>query len=329
MRPFQRFPSRPILDAVCRGCSFSLLLRRAGVLLGAVGLLLVLARCDWSTEPVEEQSLVVEAFLETNRPLPALTLRQTQSLSSADSLGEPATEAEVSLVLGDRTVPYTESRSKPGRYVPTTDTVASPQTPWTLTVHWHGTTARAEGLTPPPIEVQEVCVDVPDTPVRAVQVDSLRRDSLDIPADQGYLYPIDVTVQWADPPPATGTRYWVRTQLRPDASPFPSEVVEFFLEPAKIQREDRFARRTDARQWKGVYAVPVDSSDAPLPEHDLTTALVRGDTAFASFAQTRTDPDRREPLSNVEGALGVALGVSVDSLTHTIGPEVEPCRKSP
>lgn len=294
-----------------------------------MGLLLVLARCDWTTDPAEKQSLVVEAFLETGEPLSALTLRQTQSLSSADSLAEPAAGAdEVTLVLGDRTVPYT-TESTAGRYRPDTSVIVPPQTPWALTVRWNGTTARAEGFTPPPIAVQEVCVDVPDAPVRAVQVDSLRRDSLDIPADQGYLYPIDVTVEWADPSSGVAASHWVRAQLRPDASPFPSEVVEFFLEPAEIQREDRFDRQTGARQWQGVYAVPVDSSDAPLPEHDLTTALVRGDTAFASFAQTRTDPDRREPLSNVDGALGVALAISIDSLERTIRPGSKLCRASP
>ena len=283
-----------------------------------------LVRCDWSTQPAPEQSLVIEAFLETGTPLPPLTLRQTQPLSSSDSLGPPATGAEATLVLDGRTVRYTESG--PGRYVPDTALVVPPRTPWRLTVRWAGTTARAEGRTPPPVEVQEVCVDVPEEPVRAVQVDSLRRDSLDIPADQGYLYPITVTVQWTDAPPPVPATYWVRAQLRPDASPFPSEVVEFFLEPAAIQREDRFEQRNGTRHWQGVYAVPVDSSEAFLPEHDLTTALVRGDTAFASFAQTRTDPDRREPLSNVDGALGVALAVAVDSLTRTIGPETNPCQ---
>lgn len=303
---------------MCRGCPLYILLRRTGLLLGLVGLLLVLARCDWTTEPAEEESLVVETFLETSRPLPPIILRQTQSLSSADSLSAPASGAdEVTLVLGDSTVPYTTT-SAPGRYEPKKAVNVPPQTPWNLTVQWDGTTARAEGVTPHAIEVQQVCATVPDTAVRAVQVDSLRRDSLDIPSNQGYLYPINVTVQWTDPSPTMAETYWVRTQLRPDASPFPSEVVEFFLEPARIRPEAQFASQTDERQWRGVYAVPVDSSEAPLPEHELTTALVRGDTAFASFAQTRLDPDRREPLSNVEGALGVALAVSVDSLSRDI-----------
>jgi hypothetical protein len=56
---------------------------------------------------------------------------------------------------------------------------------------------------------------------------------------------------------------------------------------------------------------------------------VRGDTAFASFAQTRTDPDRREPLSNVDGALGVALGVAVDSLSRVVESDVDRCVTAP
>jgi hypothetical protein len=65
-----------------------------------------------------------------------------------------------------------------------------------------------------------------------------------------------------------------------------------------------------------------------LPRHNLTTALVRGDTAFAAFAQTRTDPDRREPISNVDGALGIATAVSVDSLVRSVEPGMLRCRSA-
>jgi len=271
----------------------------------------------------------VESFQETGRPLSTIILRETQSLFSADSLGEGASGAEVTLALGDRTVSYREQGA--GRYEPETAPVVPPRTPWRLTVDWDEKRARAEGRTPDSIEVEEVCVEVPESPARAVQVDSLRRDSLDIPTNQGYLYPIEVTVRWKSEAPPSGDRsvYWVRAQLRPDASPFSSEVVRFFLQPAQIQPESQFSQRDDTTQWKGVYAVPVDSSDAPLPTHDLTTALVRGDSAFASFAQTRTDPDRREPISNVDGALGVALAVSVDSLTRVIEPGLRQCQAQP
>ena len=295
----------------------------------AVGLVLGLARCDWSTTPVEEEALVVEAFLETERPLPPVLLRRTRALRPAPgSLAARASGAEVTVELDGTLHPYEEAPGTAGRYVPASEAVVPPGVPWQLTVRWEGDTARARGETPPPIAIREVCVDVPDAPARAVQVDSLRRDSLDIPADLGYIYPVDVTVRWAGPQasPPTDTSMWVRAQLRPDATPFPSEVVEFFLQPAEVRREDAYARADDARQWRGVYAVPVDSASAPLPAHNVTTALVRGDTSFAAFAQTRTDPDRREPISNVEGGLGIAVAVSVDSLVRSVEAGMARCR---
>lgn len=297
-------------------------LRAVGPLLGrtllALGLLLGLARCDWTASSPETDAVVVEAFLETGAPFPSVTLRQTAPLSATKAgIQDAASGAEVTLVHDGRRAVYRERSGEPGRYDPLVlDTVAA-QVPWALTVEWEGTTARAQGRTPRPISIAEVCVDVPSTPVQAIRVDSLRRDSLDIPASLDYIYPIDVRVQW---PSRSGVAAgdaaaWVRSQVRPNASPFPSEVVEFFLEPAAIQRELDYERTDSGRRWEGVYAVPVDSSDNDLlPTHDVTAALVRGDTAFAEFAQSRTDPDRREPISNVDGGLGIATAVSVDSV---------------
>lgn len=294
-----------------------------GLLLGVVG-------CDWGTTPVQEQSLVVEAFLETGRPPPTVHLRRTRPLRPpTDSLRDAASDGWVVLTLEGDPIPYAESR--PGRYEPVGDTGTVPaRVSWTLEAHWQGDTARARGRTPSPIDVSQVCVDVPDTPSRAIQVDSLRRDSLDIPADLGYIYPIDVAVRWEGqrPTPGADTTTWVRAQLRPDTTQIESEVVEVFLQPAEVRREDEFARWSDGRQWRGVYAVSVDSATAPLPSHTLTTALVRGDTAFASYAQTRTDPDRREPISNVDGGLGIATAVSVDSLVRTVEAGVDRCRSA-
>lgn len=303
----------------------------AGRALLAVGLVLGLARCDWSTTPVEEESLVVEAFLETGRPLPPILLRRTRPLQSdSDSLAARASGAQVTVELDGALYPYEEAGT-PGRYRPTTEAVVPPGAPWRLTVRWEGDTARARGETPAPIDIGEVCVDVPDAPARAVQVDSLRRDSLDIPADLGYIYPIDVTVQWTAEQAARRAEAdtWVRAQLRPDATPFPSEVVDFFLQPAEVRREEAYPQRDGAHRWQGVYAVPVDSAGSPLPSHNVTTALVRGDTAFATFAQTRNDPDRREPISNVEGGLGIATAVSVDSLVRPVEPGMARCQPAP
>lgn len=299
--------------------SLRLALRFSVGVVAAAVFLLVLGRCDWDPTPVEEHTLVVEAFLETSESLPPVLLQQTSPLTAPDSMDNPATGAEVLLTLDGQKVPYESTPAQPGRYVPVQGSTTVPSgVSWRLSVDWNQEKARVGGETPPPLDIRHVCIDVPETPSRAVQVDSLRRDSLDIPADQGYLYPVDVTLRWNPMDQASDTTSWMRAQLQPDASPFASSVVEFFLEPAELRREDRFEHQNGAHQWKGVYAVPVESETAPLPTHTLEAALVRGDTAFASFAQSRTDPERREPISNIEGALGVALAVAVDSVSRVV-----------
>ncbi|MFP4228149.1 MAG: hypothetical protein ACLFTE_04885 [Salinivenus sp.] len=306
--------------------SFSSVLVRSVL---AVGLVVGLVRCDWAPEADERQSLVVEAFVETGRPLPTLTLRQTRPLGSTNGASDDAaTGGQVVLTLEGDTIPYDESPQRPGQYVPAgpSDTVSA-RTPWALDVRWNGEQARARGTTPPPLQIADVCVRVPEEPVRAVRVDSLRRDSLDIPTERGYIYPIDVTVRWTAAGLSTGadSTQWIRARLRPDTSQFSSRLVDRFLRPVEIRREDQFGQEEGQRRWTGVYAVPVDSSTAPLPPHQLTTTVVRGDSSFGNFARSRTDPDLREPISNVEGALGIATAVAVDSLAREVSAATEGC----
>jgi hypothetical protein len=294
----------------------------------AVGLLMVLGRCDLA-DPVERRSLVVEAFLETGRTLPTITLRQTRPLNDPGGRRANAAQgATVELVLDGQTVPYEESEQHPGQYRPASAVGAvTARVPWRLVVRWQGEVARARGLTPPPIELSRVCVDVPPAPVRAIDIDSVRRDSLDIPAEQSFIYPVDVSLEWPTDPLAAGedTTHWVRPQLNPDTTESSSRVVNFFLEPADVRREDQFRRRNDQRTWTGVYAVPVEDSASAFPRHTLTVALTRGDTSFAAFARSRDDPERRDPVSNVEGGLGVATAVAIDSLRNTVKAGAEQC----
>ena len=163
-------------------------------------------------------------------------------------------------------------------------------------------------------------MEVPEAPVQAVRVDSLRRDSLDIPAERGYLYPVDVSLTWPNGtgPERADTTHWVRPQLNPDTTESSSRFINFFLEPVDVRREDQFRTQNGQRAWRGVYAVPVEDSTSAFPGHDLTATLTRGDTAFAAFARSRDDPERREPISNVEGGLGVATAVAIDSLRRSV-----------
>lgn len=307
----------------------------AGTVLGTLGrallaaaLILVLGRCDL-TDRVERESLVVEAFLMTDRALPAITLRRTRPLGSPGTPREnAATGATVELRLGGDVISYEASGQPPGRYEPVSGSAPVPaRTPWRLRVQWQGERARARGVTPPPIELSEVCIDVPRAPVRAVLVDSLRRDSLDIPAEQGFLYPVDVSVEWPVDRLTAGedTTHWVRPRLSPDTIESSSRVVEFFLEPVDVRREDQFRRRNGRRTWTGVYAVPVEDSASAFPQHTLTVTLTRGDTSFAAFARSRDDPERRDPVSNVDGGLGIATAVAVDSLRNAVAAGAEQC----
>jgi len=304
-------------------------LRSAGMMLLLLGVLLGLGRCDLEG-PVERRSLVVEAFLTTGDSLPTITLRRTRPPNNpGDRRAHAAEGATLELLLDGESFSYREHDQRSGRYVPVdAGDGVPPRVPWRLAVQWKGERARAQGMTPPPIVLSEMCVEVADVPVRAVQVDSLRRDSLDIPADQGYLYPVDVTLRWpADRlVPREDTMHWVRPRLQPDTTGASSGVVSFFLEPMDVRREDQFQRREGRRAWAGVYAVPVPDSTSPFPHHELTATVTRGDTSFADFAQSRDDPERREPISNIEGGLGIATAIALDSMRVSVTSDLEGCR---
>ena len=43
-------------------------------------------------------------------------------------------------------------------------------------------------------------------------------------------------------------------------------------------------------------------------------AIIRSGQDYARFVSGRDDPERREPASNLDGAVGIFTGLSVDSL---------------
>jgi hypothetical protein len=301
-------------------------MRRVPTLASALALaavLLGLAACDTSA-PVEEEQLVIEAFAVTGEAPPPVLLRRTMPLGGTSTDDDAATGGAVTLRLDGQAVPYREAA--PGRYVPAEDAdapVLAPGTHVRFEARWQGRTATAEAVAPPPLALDSVRLAIPDAPVLAVQVDSLRRDSLDVPAEQTYIYPIDVTLYWSgmpppEPPPMGKGEPWMRTLLDP-FDPFSSVLVDFFLRPEAVFREREAAGAGAGRpRWQGVYALGADGPEAPLVPHRLRVAVVRGDSAYAAFATSRDDPDRREPVSNVTGGLGLATAVALDTLTLSV-----------
>ncbi len=274
--------------------------------------------CD-TLMPDSEPVLVVEAFFQTEAPPPAIRLRQTSSLYSAEV--QAVTDAQVTLQVDTLSVPYQPDVEVPGIYRPMGN-----HTPLRagqivrLQVLWHGSQLQATDTLPPPIRIDSVRVMVPESPVQAVLLDSLLlNDSLATGARFGYLYPVTVTLWWQEPV-ETQRPYWVRPHLRPEV-PFSSRVVDLFLRTEQILQERQSGRDSYGRRyWTGVYAIPVETAQAPLPPHRLRAALVRSGQAYARFASSREAPERREPVSNVIGGLGIAAALALDSLLLTIIP---------
>lgn len=286
-----------------------------------IALLLLLATlgaisgCD-AVGPSHQASLVVEAWFDTDAPLPPIRITSSQSVSQALQ-PVPAPElTHVQVTLRDQTIDYVRSLDDPLWFTPVepASSLAVNGSPFELTVDAPGSSIVASGLMPPKIRLENVLVSVPDEPISVVLVDSLNvgLDSLNLAvnATTGFIYPVQVSVTWMD----ADFDGWVEARLQPDDS-FSSSLIDFFLLPSEVFLESTAsALENGRRRWQGVYAIPVSESNTPLPDHSLRVVLTRGDDRFARFITSRDSPERREPVSNVHGGLGFVGGVSSDSL---------------
>lgn len=267
-----------------------------------------------TVEPGSDEQLVVEAFATTGSTLPEVTLRHTSPLRSGGVEDAPAAPATVGMWLEGEEVPYAHENG--GRYLPLSDAV--PQAGQRLELQVDGGDAVLRGSTtlPPAIGIDSVRVEPAPVPIEAVLIDSL--DLTPGIGVTGYLYLIDVHVFWRD----AGARdsSYVRVQLLPD-SRFASRVIDLFLRSDEVLQEDAATRPLPGvRQWSGVYAVRVDHPDAPLPGHALRVGLIRSGPDYARYALSREAVDRREPIGNIDGGLGIFAGIAIDSLRVRVGP---------
>ncbi|MEX1055122.1 MAG: hypothetical protein WED81_03770, partial [Rhodothermales bacterium] len=270
--------------------------------------------CD-SGVPEVEPRVVIEGFLNTGSELPPIRISRTLSPNEPYEDGAAAVDdAEVEVTLGSTAIRYLPVSGAPGRYVPDESIPVIARSDFSINVRWSGSVATASGITPPGIAIERVKIEVPGEPVSAILLDSLALgDSLAVGARRGYIYPIEVTIAWMPDP--EDEDLWIRAQLRPYTR-FTSTVVDLFLRSDQISAEADFDVGADGlRSWTGVYAVGVEGVEDPLPQHLLRVALVRSGADYARFASTRHAPERREPISNVSGGIGIFTAISVDS-TH-------------
>ena len=257
---------------------------------------------------------MVEAWIETDAPLPSI--RVTSTRATRDPLTpSPAPEGTVlNVTVGNQDVAYERDSNDPLRFLPLAAPAVSAGERFVLQLEAPNRSISASGMLPPPIAARDVHVSYPADPISVVLVDSLivGLDSLNlaVSATTGYIYPVQVSISWED----EGYDGWIEARLQPDAS-FSSSLIDFFLLPSQVFPEDGATPTGNGLlEWEGVYAVPVPEADSPFPDHSLRVVLTRGDDRFARFLTSRDAPDRREPVSNVNGGLGFVGGVSMDSV---------------
>lgn len=282
------------------------------------------AGCD-TVAPVEDAKVVIQGFLQTGKPLPTMRLQQTQALS--EPYPTPHTgigNASVLLQLDGEAIRYLPNSETMGYYEPEEVIIVEEGMSYALDVQWGTEVAHASGRVPPPITIDSVLIEVPEAPIQAVFLDSLDQITNDLEI-QGYIYAIDVALWWRTTfdEVAADSAYWVQTQLKP-AESVSSTVLDLFLLNTEILRErDVVVDSLGHRSWAGVYAVQVPEVSSVLPTHELVISLIRSDEAYARFASSRDTPERREPVSNVEGGVGIFSAISLDSVHVRVEPASE------
>lgn len=267
----------------------------------------MLAGCD-SEKPPFEESLVLEAFFDTGRPIPDVLVRRT--LPPTETLGDDRVDDAV-LLLDDgfRTDTLRPVPGDAGRYraAPRADTVRAAGR-YALTLRRGTATVSATTVAPPRLQLVAARVFPSATPERGVNLD-LAGLGLGATVANGYFYAVDVELEWTA---RQDTALVVRANLRPSTEArgtlfFPADVV--------VDESTAGDARGTHRLWRRRYLVAVSGPTAPLPRHRVRVALVRGGGDYRRFAETRRTPTQRSPTSNVVGGLGVVAGVSADSLT--------------
>lgn len=266
--------------------------------------------CD-SEQPPFREDLVVEAYLDTGRPLPDVLVRRTlppeRLATLADAADEGVSDATVVLYDGQRRDTLRPVPGAAGRYrSPRADTVRAGRA-YDLVVRQVGRQLQATTRPPPRVLGLRARAVAAAAPERGVDLD-LASLGIGSTVANGYFYAVDVEMDWV---PCPDPSYVVRANLAPSAR----GATLFFPTDAALDEPTAGDLVDGRRVWRRRYLVQVEGPEAALPPHRVRVALVRGGDDYRRFVETRRTPSQRSPASNVTGGLGIVAGVSVDSLT--------------
>ena len=288
-------------------------------------LLLLLAGCD-AVRPEDTSHVVVEAYVTAGEPAGRIRLWRPLPLNAPYPFDATTgiDDADVAVIIGEAALAYTHS--DPGHYTPNRLLVTPEYARLDLRINRLGERITATSLVPPRIKIDSTRVERSARPVRGlildsllidpIILDSLGVDSLRVGAQEANIYLVEATLHWTVQfrEQEADSTWWVRTHLDPDLETG-GRTDEYFLRTEQVQRERQAASRSPGhRYWSGVYAVPVESPDAPMPTHNLRLSLVRSPPEYARFVAGRSSPGDREPPTNVIGARGIFTGLALDSV---------------
>ncbi len=274
---------------------------------------LSLAACDASS-PSFEPGLVVEGIVETGEAAPVVTLRRARAPGDP---GDDSADGAAATFAVDG-LPVALVGMGQGRYRAVLPAPLAPGQQVALSARWDGAPAvSALTRVVAPMRLDSVRVTRTALPVRAALIDELGFGLdpaliAEVVTREGFVYPVTVTAYWRAAPSSDGDEApWVRLALRPSAT----VAVRFFFPSETVLPEARTtATPGGGRQMRLTYAVEAANATAPLSPHRLRVAVVRGGAAYARFVETRSAPERREPVSNVTGGRGLFAAVSTDSV---------------
>ncbi|TDI72753.1 MAG: DUF4249 family protein [Bacteroidetes bacterium] len=305
-------------------------MRSARLFFGCLSLSVLFLACD-TAQPEKTGLLVIEAYFKTDRPLPRIMVHESGPIDALlNEVKLPVVDASVVVKHNDTDISFVPVLDSPGVYKAPdgNDFILRALDRISVRVISQSRMAEGSGMIPPSVSITNVNVFAPDRAIEAVLIDSLNLgiDSLNVSiiANEGFIYPVEVELTWQVPQGIQDADdFWIQTRLDP-INKFSSSLLDFFLLSEQVLAEYDIEIGDDPvfgriRKWTGIYAVPVQNEEDELPQHDLRITLLRSGSDYARLVTTAREPERRSPAGNVTGGIGFIGGISVDSLTISIG----------
>ena len=304
-----------------------------------VGCLIALVGCKAERDPASlygpdaSGTLVIDALLIVDKPLPRVLISETVNAASRDAIGfdhwEGVEDAEVVITQGDQTFLYRpNSGFFAGSYLPPPNApLVLPNTTYHLSVQSQGRIATAQTVTPGRLNIRETVL-LDETTLEVIRELKKYEDSAVFNAPENRLsYLLGLLEMRFDPLPASGYQIAIESLDRSsdflvDSDLFEEDNFDRYGSSPALEAPDGNLRMPwfivgfAGRHVIRVYAVDKNWFDLirSVPEFyqdDDDGAFQQGGLAGDNFER---------PLFHVDGGIGIFGSASVDSVGFVVLP---------